>query len=299
MRRAGATEERATSLRTVEEFHLPDSESEVVDLLQRYGEDALLVGGGTFLHGLEARGLLAGVRALIDLQRAGLSGVRAESDGLQIGATATLRTLEDALDGSPWLGAVGDALRHPSSQIKNVATVGGSVAAACPFFDPPVAFEALDAEVVALGRGGSRVLPLPEFFTGLFKNALEVGELVTELRLPAAPDGSASGFERLQTNANDLAIISAAVRVTRGEDGTCREARVVVGGGLERPVRARSAERALTGSELTGEALRAAAEAVAEDVEPWSDHRASGPYRKAMAKVMVRRALARAVKRLS
>jgi aerobic carbon-monoxide dehydrogenase medium subunit len=286
-------------LPAVEEFLLPDSESELVGLLQRYGEDALLVGGGTFLHGLEARGLLSGVRVLIDLQRVGLSWARAESDGLRIGAATTLRTLEDALDGSPWLGAVGDALRHPPSQIKNVATVGGSVAAACPFFDLPVAFEALDAEVVARGRGGSRLLLLPEFVTGLFENALEAGEFVTELRLPAAPDGSASGFERLETNANDLAIVSAAVRVTRREDGTCRETRVVVGGGLEGPVRARSAERTLIGSELTGEALRAAAEAVVEDVEPRSDHRASGPYRKAMAKVMVRRALARAVKRLS
>jgi len=291
--------EKAVSLSAVEEFHLPDSESEVADLLQRYGEDALLVGGGTFLHGLDARGLLAGVRVLIDLQRAGLSSTRAESDGLRIGAAATFRTLDDALDGSPWLGAVGDALRHPPSQIRNVATVGGSVAAACPFFDPPVAFEALGGEIVARGRAGSRVLSLPEFVTGPFENALEAGEFVTELRVPPAPDGSASGFERLSTNANDLAIVSAAVRVTRGKDGICREARVVVGGGLEGPVRARSAEEALTGSELTAEALQATAEAVAEDVEPRSDHRATGSYRKAMAKVMVRRALARAVERLS
>ena len=146
---------------------------------------------------------------------------------------------------------------------------------------------------------GVAVLSLAEFATGLFENALDVGEFVTELRVPAASDGSVSGFERLDTNANDLAIVSAAVSVTRGVDGVCRDARVVVGGGLRGPVRALAAERALTGSELTGEALRTAAEAVAQEVEPRSDHRASASYRKAMAKVMVHRALARAAKRLS
>lgn len=287
------------ALRKLKDFCTPESGEEVVSLLAKYGDGALILAGGTFIHGLEARGLLSQVEALIDVGRLGLDGIEADGE-LRLGATATFAALGrcDAVRTERAWGAIRDALAYPPVQIRNVATVGGSVAASCPFFDLPVAFAALDAAVSARGGTGERELALSDLFAGMFENALAPGEYLTGLRLPAPPAGSASGFVKLEGNANDLAIVNAAVRITV-TGGKCTQARVVVGGGCgDTPVRSPGAEAALVGEALDERVLRAAGEAVAGDIDPMSDHRASARYRKAVAKVMVQRALARAVSRL-
>lgn len=287
------------ALRKLKDFCIPESGEEVVSLLAKYGEGALILAGGTFIHGLEARGLLSEVEALIDVGRLGLDKVEADA-GLRLGATATFAALGrcDAVrSGQAW-GALRDALEYPPAQIRNAATVGGSVAASCPFFDLPVAFVALDATVTVRSGTGERELPLPDLFAGMFENSLAPGEYLTGLRLPAPPAGSASGFVKLEGNANDLAIVNAAVRITVA-GGRCTEARVVLGGGCgDTPVRSPGAEAVLAGQPLDELVLRAAGEAVVGDIDPMSDHRASARYRKAVAKVMVQRALARAASRL-
>ena len=181
------------ALTSVETYHNPDNEAAVVQLLQQYEDSALIVAGGTFLHGLAARGLLSGVEALIDIQNLDLSYITANSDGVVIGATTRFAQLEE--DGSvgqqPWLGAVKDAIGYPPVQIMNAATVGGSIAASCPFFDLPTSFLALDGAVRAHGPGGSRDIPMEAFFAGLFENCLAPDEFVTAITLPQPAAGSA------------------------------------------------------------------------------------------------------------
>ncbi len=283
------------------EYCLPTDGDEVVDLLERYGAGGLILAGGTFVHGLEARGLLSETEALIDIQKLDLGAVETDKDGLRAGAmtTAAALTQVPAVRSDPWLGALADALTYLPTQIRNVATVGGCVAAACPFFDLPVAFVALDGAIAALGRGGTRTMGLEEFFTGMFESSLLPGEFLTELRLPQAPSRSASAFLKLETNASDLAIVNAAVRITLDDGGACTDARIVLGGVGSTPVRSPAAEQILRGASLDGDVLREASEAVAADIEPLSDHRASGAYRKAVAKVLVHRALERALTRLN
>lgn len=281
-------------------FHVPEHADEVVALLEEHGEEALILAGGTFVHGLDARGLLAGVTALIDIQKLDLGGVEVNG-GLRAGATTRFRRLaaEPGLHDEPRFGAVADALAHLPLQVANAATLGGAVATACPFFDLPVTLMALDATVTARGPAGTRTIPLAGLFADLFRNSLAPAEFVAEVRLPAAPPGSASGFAKLATNANDLAVVNAAVAITVDGDGTCTGARVVVGGGgLSAPVRSASAEAALRGTALAADAVEAAGAAASADVEPFSDHRASGAYRKAMAGVLVKRALGRALGRM-
>ena len=96
----------------------------------------------------------------------------------------------------------------------NSATVGGSIAASCPFFDLPTSFLALDGAVRAHGPGGSRDIPMEAFFAGLFENCLAPDEFVTAITLPQPAAGSASAFIKLETNANDLAILNVAVALT-------------------------------------------------------------------------------------
>jgi carbon-monoxide dehydrogenase medium subunit len=183
--------------------------------------------------------------------------------------------------------------------VRNAATVGGCVAAASPFFDLPVAFMALDGVVGARGSNGIREIDIEALYLGLFENSLQQTEFIVSVTLPRMPAGSASAFVKFASNANDLAIVSAAARVTVDASGRCTDARVVIGGGVaNRPWRSRAAEGVLQGATLGTDTLEAAGDAAASDVEPLSDHRASGRYRKAVAGVLVRRALTAALARV-
>ncbi len=289
------------ALHKLKDFHTPGALEEALALLDADSE-ALVLAGGTFLHGLEARGLLSDVEALVDIRRIGLDAVKVDAVGVDIGATTTFARLQAApeVGSAPWLGALADALAYPPVQIRNTATIGGCIAASCPFFDVPTALIALDAVVVTRGQGGERRLELPELFDGLFANTLQSGELIARVCLPRCQGKSASAFVKLEGNANDLAIVNAAVRLTVDPGGACTEARVVLGGGVaESALRIPSAERILLGSKLNVATLRAAGEAVVDEIAPMSDHRASAEYRSAVAPVMTRRALERAVARLA
>ena len=290
------------SLPKLQECCTPDNDSALVALLQRFQGNALIIGGGTFVHGLSARGLLTEVEALIDIQRLGLGYVKPGPQGLVIGATTTFAQIEaySKLLDEPRHCALKDALRYPPVQIKNTATFGGCVAASCPYFDVPVALLALDASVKAQGPAGTRMIRLEDFFTGLFANALQPGEFVRELIIPSAPAKSASAFIKLETNANDLAILNAAVFVSADAGGKSTEARVFVGGGVgETPVRSKSAEGVLRGKKLSAEIFAQAGTAAQAEVDPRTDPRAAAAYRRAMTRVLVERSLKMAADRLA
>jgi aerobic carbon-monoxide dehydrogenase medium subunit len=290
------------TLRNLKEFCIPADRRQAGAVFDKYGDGALVLAGGTFIHGLEARGLLSEVEALVDIRKLGLDGLAATAEGIRVGAATTFAGLLQTpeLNNAAWLGALKDALAYPPMQIRNVATVGGCLAAACPFFDLPTAFMALDGRIAVQGGGAKRELKLAELFVGLFENSLEPGELITELRLPKPAGRSTSAFIKLEGTANDLALVNVAVRLSVDFSGICVDARVALGGGVgDRVLRSPGAEALLRGRKMTQEVLQSAAEAVGHDIEPMTDHRASAAYRLAMAKVFTKRALSRALGRLN
>ncbi len=290
------------SLTSVKEYFTPGGKQEVLELLETYGDSALIVAGGSFVHGLDARDLLFGIEALIDIRNLALNEISSDSAGLSVGATVTFAELQKAneIQNSAAFGALRDALKCPPVQIRNVATIGGNIAAACPYFDLPTAIMSLGGVVQAQGPAGSRKIGLQEFFAGLFQNTLETNEFVSGIFFPALPARSSSAFIKLETNANDLAIVNVAVRLALDESGCCQEACIVVGGGVaETPVRAVASESLLQGKKVSDELFKQAGAAVQSDLEPISDHRASAAYRSATAKVLTERALRQAVARLN
>ncbi|MCL2714339.1 MAG: FAD binding domain-containing protein [Alphaproteobacteria bacterium] len=285
------------ALAKLEAFHVPDSVDAALALLKD-SEEALPLAGGTFLRGLDARGLLSEVEALVDIRKAGLSGLRLDDAEFEIGATVPLAAIAalEAVRTEPWLAALREALSHPPMQVRNTATIGGCVAASCPFFDAPTALLALDAEVIVRGAGGMRRMALAALFGGMFVNTLGKGEIVTAVVLPVPTGRCASGFVKLAGNANDLAIVNAAARLTLDADGICTDARVALGGGVgEQALRSAAAEAVLAGSRPEADVLARAADAVVGEIDALADHRASAAYRVRMAKVMTRRALERAL----
>jgi carbon-monoxide dehydrogenase medium subunit len=289
------------TLPNLQDYHLPATAEEAVALLRRFGDGAMLVAGGTFVHGLEVRGVLEGVTALIDIQRLGLDRLSREGDTVIIGATVTLEALDRTgfVKDAAAFGAVRDALTYPPQQIRNVGTVGGCIAAAAPLYDLPAALLTLEATVRTTGGNGARELPLDGFFRGLFESALAPGELITAIVIPAPAARTAGAFLKLEANANDLAILSVAVRLTLDAKGTCVNPRIVLGGGVgETYVRAKSAEAALAGKPASAASFAAAGAAIGADFEPVADHRASAEYRRHIAGVYVQRALTTALERL-
>lgn len=289
------------TLPDLSDYFVPAKESELIDLLGRFGERAMIVAGGTFVHGLEARGLLSEVEALIDIGRLGLGEIAMNAAGVTLGATTTLAELRraDFVQQDPAFGALRDALDYPPVQIRNVGTVGGCLAASAPLYDVPAALLSLDGAACVRGGGGKRDIELNGFFVGLFENALRPDEFIAKLTIPKPAAGTAGAFLKLETNANDLAIINVAVRITLDDSDRCADSRIVIGGGVgECYVRAAGAEAALDGEKAGDELFAAAAAAVAQDIEPVTDQRGSAAYRRHMAVVYTRRALERALGRI-
>ena len=288
------------ALSNLEGFYQPGTPKEAAKLLHRHGNDAMIIAGGTFIHGLVARGLVTDVQYLVSLDRLGLDAISINDKQAVFGASATFDAIENhpQVAASRLLAALVDAISYPPPQVKHAATIGGCVAASCPFLDLPIALLALDATAKVQGRHFKRKIPFEELFVSLFDSSLKRAEFITEISLPQQARPTASAFSKLETNANDLAIINAAVRISL-DQGRCVAPRVFVGGGIgETPFRSREVEAALDGQSLTAELIADAAHAIRSNFEPLSDHRASSQYRIAMAEVFIGRSLLQAAQRL-
>ena len=152
--------------------------------------------------------------------------------------------------------------------------------------DTGVALEALNARVKIVGARGTRTIPVAEFF-GSFPNALEKGDIVTEIQVPAQRDGARQTFVKFRLReAIDFALVSVA-SVVSIENGICQDARVVLGAVAPRPLRATAAEKVLVGRALDDKQAGAAAEAALEDALPLEKN----SYKIPIAREMVRRAI--------
>ncbi len=266
---------------------------EAVSLLAQHGPEArVLAGGQSLLPMMKLR--LARPAALIDINRVSeLAYVRPVNGSLAFGALARLETLEgvDVRNRCPLLGEVVADIAHGA--IRHRGTVCGSLAHADPAAELPVVALALDAELVARGPAGTRVIPAREFFVTYLTTALAAGEVLVEARFPTPGARVGSAFVELARRPGDFAIVSAAA-VLDVADGTIRQARIALGAVADRAVRCPDAEHALTGKAGGRDAFESAAALAAAPLDPPSDVHGSIAYRKHLASVLVRRALTQA-----
>jgi NADPH-dependent glutamate synthase beta subunit-like oxidoreductase len=152
--------------------------------------------------------------------------------------------------------------------------------------DTGVALEALNARVKIVGARGTRTIPVAEFF-GSFPNALEEGDIVTEIQVPALRDGARQTFVKFRLReAIDFALVSVA-SVVFIENGICQDAQIVLGAVAPRPLRATAAEKVLVGRAIDDRQTAAAAEAALEDALPLEKN----SYKIPIAREMVQRAI--------
>ncbi len=148
---------------------------------------------------------------------------------------------------------------------------------------------AYGASFILDGGKGPRAVPAAEFFVLPAKdptreNVLQPGEVLTEIRVPAAA-GWRSGYEEIRERAAfDWPLVSAAVAL-RADGGTIRDARVVLGWVATIPWRSATAEKALVGRPSNAATAEAAARAAVEGAEPMTDN----GYKVALVQTLVRR----------
>jgi aerobic carbon-monoxide dehydrogenase medium subunit len=275
-------------------YHRARSADEAVSLLAELGDDAKLLAGGQSLVAM-MNFRLARPAALVDISRlAELRYVHAGNGGLRIGALALHRDLERLADpavlaGFGMLPRAAGYIGHYA--IRAAGTFGGSIAHADPAAEWCMAALLFDAEIVARGPGGDRVIPAAGFFTGFLETGLHPDEMIVEVRLPAPRPGAAiCEFARRH---GDFAIVAVAAAVDMA-DGVCREARVVLGGVAGTVQRAAAAEAALTGSGVDGDAIAAAAREAAAGTDPPGDIHGSAEYRRHLVGVLTARAIGEA-----
>jgi len=235
---------------------------------------------------------------LVDLGRVKeLNYIREEGNNLKIGATATHHEVES----SPLVRAKCPLLAETAShigdvQVRNMGTIGGSMAHADPAADYPAALQALEAKLVLTGAEGERTVGIDEFLVDTFTTALEPGEVIREVIVPVDGSGTGTVYQKVAQPASGFAIVGIAVRLRKAGDKIAM-ARLGVTGLSNRAYRATHTERALEGRSGTPAEIQAAANLVAQDVDANSDLHASADYRRHLAAVHAGRAIALALAR--
>jgi carbon-monoxide dehydrogenase medium subunit len=255
-----------------------------------------LAGGMSLIPMMKLR--LALPESLVNIgQLKELNYVREDGGAIHVGASTTHYEAERSplLRGKcPLLaetaGHIGDI------QVRNMGTIGGSVAHADPAADYPAALQALEAAIVIKSLSGERTVPASDFFVDAFTTALEPGEIVSEIVVPIDGESVGTSYQKFAHPASGFAVLGIAARLRKAA-GKIDFARIGVTGLSAHSYRALKAEEALVGKSGTEAEIRAAAGLVADGIEANSDLFASAAYRKQLAAAYAARAIAAALKR--
>lgn len=275
-------------------FH-PTSVGEAAALLADDGDGRCLAGGATLVALMNAR--LVAPSRLVSL--AGIEELRGiaptPEGGLRIGAMT--RHAETA--GDLRLSGSAAVIRSAAGQIanpvvRNMGTMGGSIAFADPAADYPSALVAAGAEIEITGREGRRRIKAEDFFVDWYMTALESGEIVTAILVPAAPRNSYGAYHKLARVSGDFAIASVALCLA-ADAGRVTAFRLAVGGCGPKPVRSAAAEGALLGASLAKLDTAELGAVLAAAADPVDDVRASAAYRRLVVPRLIRQAVMEAI----
>jgi carbon-monoxide dehydrogenase medium subunit len=278
---------------TIRSFDLlkPQSLSEASELLMRYGDQARLIAGGTALVILMKQ-RAAHYPYLVDLQSiAGLDQIKEEQDGVRIGALVTHRAVERSRLIRRFCPVVAEAFSKIGNvRVRETASVGGNLAHADYRLDPPPPLLLYGAEITAWGPDGSRVIPLKDFFCGLYETALGPAEILVDIKIPRAPARSKAIYLRYTSlSANDWPCLSVAALLAK-EDGRCQDLRLALGGVAMTPLLIQGLECA-SDRMLDESVVNEVLSIVDKQISPSSDFRGSEWYKRRMVRVFVRRAI--------
>ncbi|HYZ85266.1 MAG TPA: xanthine dehydrogenase family protein subunit M [Bryobacteraceae bacterium] len=256
-----------------------------------------LAGGMSLIPMMKLR--LATPDSLVDISRLKeLRFIGEEGEFVRVGATTTHHEVEASAilkRSCPLLPKT--AVHIGDLQVRNVGTIGGSVAHADPAADYPAALMALEATVIVRSLRGERGIPINDFMIDSFTTALEPGEIITSILLPVDGPNTGTSYVKMAQAASGYALTGVAVRVRRSGNALSM-VRVGITGVGPIAYRARTVEEALEGTSGSEADIVRAAGLAAEGVEVMTDLNAAADYRAHLAKVQTARALRQALSEL-
>ena len=271
-------------------YHKAQSVDDAIAVLKANSDAQLLAGGHSLIPAMKLRLNAPGI--LVDIGRLSeLKFIRSEGGELIIGASSThadIAASDMVRDNISMFaeaaGLIGDI------QVRNMGTIGGSIAHADPAADWPALLLAADATIVAKSPKGERKISASDFFEGFFATALNPSEIITEIRVPIPHSGISTSYKKFVQPASRFAIVGCAV-MTATDHGKFLRANVAFTGVSDTPFRDSGVEQALIGNDANAATIAAAAEKAAAGVDIMSDHFASEEYRLHLAKVYAQRAI--------
>lgn len=279
------------------EYSAPTNLNEALALLAG-GNAKVLAGGMSLIPLMKLR--LAAPEHLVDLRQVpDLKSIREDAGSIRIGAMATHYDIESsALIRAKCPLLIEAALHIGDVQVRNMGTIGGSIAHADPAADYPASLLALDAQVKIASVKGERTVGIEQFLVDAMTTVLGSGEIVREVIVPVETSGTGVAYQKMVHPASGFAIVGAAVRVRRSA-GKLTFVCAGITGLASKAFRATAVEKLLHGTGGSTADIQKAAAAVADGVDANSDLHASAAYRRQMAKVYTARALAQALSRAS
>jgi len=279
------------------EYYSPSTVEEALSILGEHNGKAVLFAGGTdLLSMMKTRKITPS--ALVSLKKIeGLNYIREEGGTMKIGALTGITTIgeSDSIRGE-FFSLYETTRGFATPQIRNMATIGGNICRSSPCANTPPPLITFGAQVKLVGEKGERTVLLEEFFAGAGENVLD-REVLVEIIVPLATGPCGTAFMELTRNSSDVSKVTCAVRVAVC-DGKCSDIKIVLGSVADRIVRARKAEETVSGRKLDERVIEEAAENVVHDISPITDVRSEADYRMHVSKVLVKRAIKRAIERI-
>lgn len=272
------------------QYHRPETREELGQLLATLDNAKILAGGQSLMPMLNLR--VVAPDHLIDINRIPeLAGIRETADGIEIGAMTRQGDILSSPIIRDRLPLLARALQHVGHiQTRSRGTIGGSCCHLDPSAEQPAICAALDAEFVAVGSNGRRIIPATDWFRGLLQSSLDDQEFLETLRFKPWAKGHGYGFAEYARRHGDFAISGAAALLETDGARRITRAALLVFGVEEVPRRLHGAEAALIGR-IESEIAFAPIIEVARALDPMEDVHVSADYRRHLAGVLIRRAL--------
>ena len=280
------------------DYVAPRNLGEAVDFLEKQGDDAKILAGGHSLIPL-LRFRFANPKYLVDINHiSGLEYIH-ESDGyLHIGSLTRYVDVETSQLIQSKYPALLDAAGHIADPlVRNLGTVGGNVCHSDPANDLPAVMLALGASMIAVGRGGERVITAEEFFVDTFQTALKSTELLKEILVPIPSAQTGNAYLKLERGAGIFPVVGVAAQVRLDEQSSCEAVGLGLTAAAPKALKPKRAEAFLQGKRLSEKEIQEAASLAAQDARPISDIRGPAEYKREIIQVLAVRALQRALER--
>ena len=265
---------------------------EALNLLAQNEDAKILAGGHSLIPAMKLR--LIQPPLLVDIGRIkDLSYIREEDRQIRIGAMTTHYQIESSEQLQQTCPLLPECAAHIGDlQVRNKGTIGGSLAHSDPAADWPAAILALNAELVAVSKSGERTIKADDFFVDLLTTALEPGEILREIRVNK--NGTHHAYAKMPHPASGFAVVGVAANLIMNGSNECQSASIGITGVSSKAYRASAVESALKGASLNDNTIQGAAAHATEGTDVNGDLFASADYRRHLAEVYTRRAIAAA-----